>query len=116
MFASPSDVLRDTEASAWNGASRDYILECLEDLLVARAGCTDARKVAKRLRLLCGNASLMDSSTPAFVSKASRAARVWQRQAAWARWRTMTQTALCSVCSGRCGMRASNPPHDTTVP
>lgn len=118
LLARPTDALRALEEeSAWEGTSRAYVEGCLEDLLLAHAfqDMGHARLVAKRLRLLCANAVLIDPCAPSCVVATGRAARAWERQAAWARWRTTTRTALWSACSGRRGTRASSPPHETTV-
>lgn len=114
----PADALRALEAErAWSGASRRYVEGCLEDLMLAHSfqDAVDARLVAKRLRLLCANAVLMDPCAPPCVTATGRAARAWERQATWERWRTSTRTALWSACSGRRGTRASSPPHETTT-
>jgi len=81
---SVSDALDAVESEpAWRSASRDALEAALEDLLVARVGCTDAARVTLRLRAICRNAAFLDTTAPAgalaTVSRVARRAPLWRR-------------------------------------
>lgn len=111
-----STALASVEDDATTRA-RQYVVRCLEEVLVAHAVDRPLVDVLRQLRFACRNVAVLEGVEDASFAHVASRASVWESQARRERRLSWLRTKMCTLSRSwttLCGdTRARRPPHET---